>query len=263
MPQLRTVDPKKIKIESQVRKSFPQQEMDELTASIKKHGVLQPPLVTKDVVLLTGERRVRCSITAGLETIPVIETDRLLTDSEIRVIQLTENIQRQPLMDPEVYLACKELMAINKWMKKELAAHLDKNASTVTRILSVDDLIPAAKEAFLAGAFGFAKAYEISKADEKGQHELLDATLGGSTRQAVIAKRAQKQNGNGQAVRVSRLKLPLPSGAVVQVSGAELSLEETVEALQQIVSEAKKALARGLTAKTFERACRDLAKKGE
>ncbi len=51
--------------------------------------------------------------------------------------------------------------SIPTWLKKDLAAALHFDASMVTRILSVDELIPEAKEAFLAGKFGFSKAYAI------------------------------------------------------------------------------------------------------
>ena len=67
-------------------------------------------------------------------------------------------------------------MAINTgWSRKDLAAHLSKDPSTVTRWLCPDDLVPKAKQAFLDGKFGFAKAYSIVKSDD--QVVALDLTL--------------------------------------------------------------------------------------
>ena len=58
-------------------------------------------------------------------------------------------------------------------------------------------------------------------------------------------------------MRVSRIKCPLPSGSVVQVSGAEISLDDMIEAIAELLKEAKKASEQGLDCRTFERVCRD------
>jgi len=55
---------------------------------------------------------------------------------------------------------------------------------------------------------------------------------------------------------VSRIKCPLPSGALIQVSGQAISLDDMIEAMSKLLKEAKKAPNRVCDAKTFERVCR-------
>ena len=59
---------------------------------------------------------------------------------------------------------------------------------------------------------------------------------------------------------MSRIKCPLPSGTVIQVSGAEIGLDEMIDAIAELLKEAKKASEQGLDARTFERVCKDKSK---
>lgn len=196
----------------------------------------------------------------GLESLNVVVIDRSLSDSDTRLISLSENLHRTDLSDPEVYLGVKALATLNPiWLKKDLAAHLHKDASWVTRILAIDDLIPAAREAFLGGAFGLSVAYEISKASAEEQHALLAAKLSGASRDE-IGRQGRKQRKGTPTVRVGRIKCPLPSGAVVQVSGQAISLEDMIDVLVELLKAAKKASDEHWDAKTFERVCKDKAK---
>src|SRR4051812_46403651 len=100
------------------RKHFHQAELDELAASIRSHGVLQPVLVrpapsAKDPNVLfeivAGERRFRAAKAAGLSTIPAIV--RSLTDLQVLEIQVIENLQRSnlhPLEEAEGYEALRK-----------------------------------------------------------------------------------------------------------------------------------------------------------
>jgi ParB family chromosome partitioning protein len=246
----------------QPRKQFNEEELRQLAESMKVHGQLQPVLAKPDGTLIAGERRLRAAPMAGMTELRTILTDRPLSDTEIRLIQLTENLQRADLTDAELYRACKELMAINPgWTKKDLAAHLHKDASMVTRILAVDDLIPAAKEAFLGGAFRFSKVYEVSKASAQEQHELLAAILCGTPRDEIKRQVRKSRKASAPAVRLSRVKIAMPQGASVVVSGQELSMAEVVELLTETLKEARKA-AEQYDVKTFQSMMRDRAKAG-
>lgn len=83
------------------RKRFPQAQQDELIASVRKHGVLQPMLVRPwpdepgIFELIAGERRYRAATAAGLSDAPVLVRD--LTDDEVLHIQIVENLQRKDL----------------------------------------------------------------------------------------------------------------------------------------------------------------------
>ena len=92
----------------QPRKSFDQEALDELATSIKNYGVFQPIIVKKSIKgydLVAGERRLRASKLAGLDTIPAIIKE--FNDEEMREIALLENIQRENLSAIELAWAYK------------------------------------------------------------------------------------------------------------------------------------------------------------
>ena len=90
--------------------------------------------------------------------------------------------------------------------------------------------------------------------------------LAGTTSAAQIAelsRKARKPASAGATSTVKRITCQVPGKcATVVVSGEAISLDGMIEALSELMKEAKKASERGLDAKTFERVCRDLAKKG-
>ncbi len=95
----------------QPRRSFPDGALKELAESIKKHGILQPLIVTKQddgYELVSGERRLRASKLAGLATVPAIIRDAgALERLELALI---ENIQREDLNPIERALSYTKLM---------------------------------------------------------------------------------------------------------------------------------------------------------
>ena len=180
---------------NQPRKSYAKKELLELAESLITDGQFQPVGARPDGMLIWGGRRLAAAQLGGIKELSVIITDRLLSDTAIRIIQLGENLHRSSWADREVYLAVKELRTLNPtWLKKDFAAHLHKDASMITRILSVDDLIPEAREAFLDGAFGFSVAYGISKATAEQQHLLLASKLSGVSRDEI--ERQGRKQGN-------------------------------------------------------------------
>jgi ParB/RepB/Spo0J family partition protein len=244
----------------QVRKDADAEQDRQLTESIKVHGILQPPGALPDGTGVYGHRRVRCGLAAGLKETLFSILDRPTSESEVRILQLSENIQRQDITDAEVYLAVKELLALNPtWQRLDVAEKINKSASMATRILSVDNLIPAAREAFLAGAFRFSKAYAISKAaTDQEQHEMLAAVLSGTSRNEVEHQGRKRRNGPTTSVRLSRVRIAMPTGMVV-ISGNELSMSEVVELLAEPLKEARKA-GEQYDVKTFQSMMRDIAK---
>lgn len=268
MPQLTTMKLAEIKIESQVRKNFDEEELRRLGENIKRYGLLQPLLVRKDGVLLAGERRYRAILLMGIKEAQVIVTEKVLTDSEVRLIQLTENMHRADLSGNEKWQACAELMCMNPaWQMKDLAEHLHLDPSMVTRLLSPSKCIPTVQEALRANTITIRDCYAISQLpEEKDQQGLLNLRLAPGGKLADVEQHSRKarkaSNGTAATIRVTRIKCEVPGkGATVVVSGEAISLEDMIEALGELMKEAKKASERGLDAKTFERVCRDLAKK--
>jgi ParB-like chromosome segregation protein Spo0J len=192
-----------------------------------------------------------------------IITDQMLSDTQIRLIQLTENMQREGLAGHEQWLACVELMRMNPaWQIKELAGALKKDPSSITRILSPSKCIPAWQEALKGGKVGISDCYAASKLPDDAQVKLLALKLSGASRDAIEQAGRRTRNGTTPAVKVSRLKVPLAGGATVQISGRQITLDDAIEATQTALKAMKSARDDGLNSKTAQAVFRDKSRKG-
>jgi ParB family chromosome partitioning protein len=249
------------RINTQVRKSFSEQGLLPLGDSLKVKQ-LQPVLAQPDGTLIAGERRYRAALLVGLATLEVKIADEQLTGSQVRLWQLTENMQRADLTGFEKWQGCKEVLELNDgWNQKELAAHLHLSESMIVRLLSPSRCTVAWQEALRDGAVGVSDCYAASKLPETDQAELLALKLSGASRDQIEQAGRKTRKGNVPVVRVCRIKCPM-SNAIVQISGEGISLDDAIEVAQEWVKEAKKASEQGLDSKTFERVCKDKAKKG-
>lgn len=262
MPKLEIKPLNWFKVAKQARQHFDEAELRRLGESLKVRQ-LQPVVARPDGLLIAGERRLRAAKLVGLAELQVVISEEPLSESQLRIFQLTENVHRADLRDSEKFRACEELLRLNSgWTNKDLAAHLKLGESTVTKYLSPGRCIAEVQEALEAGRIGITTAYELSRAPQEQQGELLQLKLSGTSRDG-LADRIRKQKGQSTPqVRVKRIACPLPSGLSVVVSGQELSLDELIEALGDAQKEARKAREQGLDAKTFSAVMKDKAKKG-
>ncbi|MDD5542126.1 MAG: ParB/RepB/Spo0J family partition protein [Acidobacteriia bacterium] len=118
-------------------------ELDELVASIKEKGVLEPILVryngeTQKFMIISGERRYMASVRAGLKEVPCIEKEA--TDSEVAEIALIENLQRKDLTAFEEAEGLKSLADRFGYTHHDIAKKIGKSRSSVTEALSINSL---------------------------------------------------------------------------------------------------------------------------
>ncbi|MGE5167370.1 MAG: ParB/RepB/Spo0J family partition protein [Deltaproteobacteria bacterium] len=132
----------------QPRKAFAQEPLDELVASIREHGVLDPILVravgAQKFEIIGGERRWRAAKQAGLTEIPALV--RELTDSQVALIALVENIQREDLAPLEVAQSLKQLMAEFKFTQEQAADKIGRSRAAVANLLRLLGLPEAVKQ---------------------------------------------------------------------------------------------------------------------
>ena len=122
----------------QPRKTFNEEALNELAESIKNYGVFQPIIVKKSIKgydLIAGERRLRASKLAGMETIPAIVKE--FSDEEMREISLLENIQRENLTAIELAWAYKGIIDNLDIRQEDLAKKIGKSRSHITNTLSL------------------------------------------------------------------------------------------------------------------------------
>ena len=129
----------------QPRKQFSQEELEELSQSIKQFGVLQPLLVKKEGPLyeiIAGERRFRAAKMAGLTEIPVLIRD--YDEKLSKEVAIIENIQREDLNAVEEAMAYQSLLTEYHLSQEELAERVAKKRSTIAnslRLLKLEEEI--------------------------------------------------------------------------------------------------------------------------
>lgn len=120
----------------QPRKFFDESALNDLAASISKHGIIQPLVVKKQgskYEIVAGERRYRAAILAGLTELPAVV--REFTEQSSREVSLIENLQREDLNAIEAAEALKELMESYKLTQEELAKRIGKARPSIANTL--------------------------------------------------------------------------------------------------------------------------------
>lgn len=123
---------------NQPRKTFPKKELEELSASIKEYGIIQPLIVKRrgsKYELIAGERRLRAAILASLTEVPVIIKE--VGEDQKLVLSLIENIQRENLNILEEAEAYAFLIKQLSLTQEELALKVGKERSTITNFLRI------------------------------------------------------------------------------------------------------------------------------
>lgn len=158
----------------QPRHYFDEEALNELSLSIKENGVFQPIIVKKSIKgyeIIAGERRVKASILAGLETIPAIIRD--FTDEEMMQIALLENLQRENLNAIEEANAYKSMVDTLGITQEELSRRLGKSRSHVTNMIGLLRLSNNIQQLVAESKLSMAHARILSKLDDSSKIDLL------------------------------------------------------------------------------------------
>lgn len=164
---------------NQPRKAFSSKALDELAASIRSSGVIQPVIVRRTgsgYQLVAGERRWRAARQAGLPRIPAIV--REVTDAESLELALVENLLREDLNPMEEAEAFEKLLARFAWTQEELAQRVGKERSSIANVLRLLRLPPVIQEDLRSGrlTMGHARAL-LALTTPAEQHKLRDEIL--------------------------------------------------------------------------------------
>jgi ParB family chromosome partitioning protein len=161
----------------QPRRHFDEEALEEMAASIREHGILQPLVVTPvehGYRIVAGERRWRSANMVGLEKVPVIV--RTLSQQHKLELSLIENLQRRDLNPLETATAYLKLHTQFNMTYEEIGQRIGgKAVSTISNILRLLQLPEAAKQALVQGEIseGHARQILALSDDEPAQLELL------------------------------------------------------------------------------------------
>ena len=245
---------------NQPRKSFDKDELMALGQSLKKKQFV-PVLAKFDGSLMDGTRRWLAAKLVGLEQLDVVITDEPMTPAQIKEIQLVTALHRADLQPHEFFEGCRDWLVLNPGATaKELAARIDRDPSTLVRILSLSKCIQAVQQAAAEGKLGPSQWYAISKVPEAEQEVMLAAKLAGESRDQLEQRGRKLRNGESHGTKVNRLKIPLGQGRSVSIAGSNLSLDDAIELLQQTLKFARKARGENLDGNTWVRCMKQKSK---
>lgn len=194
----------------QPRRSFDQEKLDELSESIRHHGVMQPLLVVEQgdgFMIVAGERRFRAAQAAGLSELPCIV--RALEEQQLKEQSLLENIQREDLSALEEAAAYRDLMDSHGYTQEALAERLGKSRPYVANTLRLLNLLPQERRLLETG--------QISAG-----HARVLLALTNSRQRADLATAIIKQNLSVRQAEQLAAKLKAAKPAAKRSSQSEL-----------------------------------------
>ena len=200
----------------QPRKTFDDETLAELSASIAEHGLLQPiavrPKPSGGYLIVAGERRWRASRMAGLTEVPVIVKD--VTDEQAMELALVENLQREDLDPVEEAAGIRELMTRCDLTQEQAARKLGKSRSALANSLRLLSLPETVLELLKSGfiTIGHAKVVlglPTPELQEEAAQMIADNQLNVRQAEALCKKLAKPAK--------EPVAAPLPSALLVEV----------------------------------------------
>ncbi|MGE0192398.1 MAG: ParB/RepB/Spo0J family partition protein [Planctomycetota bacterium] len=186
----------------QPREVFDDEALQELAASIREHGVLQPVVVRRGVrgyELIAGERRWRAAGLAGLATLPAVV--RPASDAEMQTLALVENLQREDLNAIEKARALRAMMRNLDMTQEAVAERVGKARATIANLLRLLELPDEVQTMVEAGALSGAHARALLRAKTPDRRLRLakEAVQGGWSVREIEQRTAGDAGGQGPA----------------------------------------------------------------
>ena len=226
----------------QPRRSFPEEAMTQLSASVKEQGILQPLLVVEQpggrYRIVAGERRWRAARQAGLATVPCMVRDMdMIRQMEVSLI---ENLQREDLNPMEEAAAIRALMQQCGYTQETVAARLSKSRPVIANLLRLLTLPKEVAQMVREGQLSAGHARVLAGLDrEEDKIALARETLakGYSVRQLEqLAALRREAESHGQAAHKVKNARPLPP----ELKELEGRVRETLGMRATLTGNAKK-----------------------
>ncbi len=229
----------------------------ELVASVREHGVIQP--VTVRYVeqgdffqIITGERRYRASVEAGLADIPAVVRD--VDDTGKAIHQLVENLQRENMNPVEEAAAFRRYLTATGGTQEQLATRIGKSNGYISQILSIDAGLSLEERETLAKVSpaklpGRSLIYEAIKSpDPEIRAAVLSGRLTRAQARGALGPKPPKASAATPRARVfsQSFTVESPSAVVtVRFDSPSATADEVLAALDRARQEAKRALRNG------------------
>ncbi len=205
---------------NQPRKKFDEDNLNQLAASIRQEGVVQPVIVRRNngnFELVSGERRWRAAQKAELKSIPAIVVD--VDDNRSLHIALIENIQREDLNPIEKAKAFKDIVDKTSCTQEELAERIGQDRSTLANFMRLLDLPEEVQAAVSRGTISMGHARAI-------------LSVQGERRQRELARRVEKDG-----ISVRKLENVIRLGGKRSQGKASISKDPGIAEIAQKLTE--------------------------
>jgi ParB family chromosome partitioning protein len=231
----------------QPRKTFDQDELAALSASVRSHGILQPlvvRMVGDQYQLVAGERRLRAAQNAGLMTVPVRVVD--FNDQQVVEAALIENIQRTDLNPIEKALGFKDYLDRFGMNHDQLAKRLGLARSTITNLVNLLELAPEVQDAV--------RTNQITEGHAKLLKGIKDRTRQVAVYKEVVAKGLSVKATEAylHEVRAEKAAAPRPDPAEEKTAHVKSLEDELRQKLATPVEIRVRGKDRGLIVLRFE-----------
>lgn len=209
---------------NQPRKHFDEEGLNELAASIKVHGVVQPIVLNDNgdgtYLIIAGERRYRASKIAGLKEIPAIIKN--YTDKQIKEISIIENLQREDLNPIEAARAIKQLMDEYKLTQEAVSERIGKSRSNIANSLRLLTLYPEVLDMIEKGALSAGHARALVVVD-------------GHMSQIKLANQAVKDKWNVRDLERAVKRVQHPESKTRPKADQSLELKDLIVSMQRVL----------------------------
>ena len=202
----------------QPRKELGEQEIMELSESIREFGVLQPILVKRvdgGYELIAGERRLRAAARAGLAQIPAVLIEAAPLNQQL--MALVENIQRKNLSSIEEAMSLQDILAKTGWSQSELSRRMGRSQASIANKLRLLRLDPEVQELVISGKLGERHARSLLSLLPDDQRTLAQKAIDEELSARVLEALADNWSNKPVAprARVSRSVNETPGGKLL------------------------------------------------
>ena len=219
----------------QPRKKLDEEKLEELAASIRNKGVIEPVtvrIIDDGYMVVTGERRYKAAQQAGLEEIPCII--KHLSDEEVLAYQLIENLQREDLSPIDEATALKKL-AETGLNQSEVAKLIGKSQPYISKLLKILELPKSILKE--AQELDVSKEHMLNLLKSKNPEQLWDQIKGGATAEQI--KEAVKKPSKGRPKIKPWTWKPEDKSFTVSIKfkKSEYDREQVIQALEGLIQE--------------------------
>ena len=205
--------------------------LEELAASIRMYGIIQPLLVTEErgvdgrivYQLIAGERRLRAAKAAGLERVPV--TIRQTTPQELLEIAIVENVQRADLNPIEEAIAYQRLMEEFGLTQREVAERVGKSRTAVANTLRLTELPADVRASITNGEISEGHGRALLGLPTEGERLAAWQTV---VKQELNVRETERMVREGVKPKRKRVDATLDRGSAAVTSGFESALQRSL-----------------------------------